>query len=65
MFRPGNHLGFTLLWSDPEGGPDRLVGMEMSQEASVGIAGLLNLAVDGGCPDWVATLPMVPRREDV
>ena len=65
MFRPGSHNPYALYWSDPDGGPDRYLGPAMSAEAAVGIAGLLNAAVDGGRPDWVATLPMVPRREAV
>lgn len=64
MFRPGSHNPHTVYWSD-ESGPDRFWGVAMSAEAAVGAAGLLNLAADGGRPDWLATLPMVPRREDM
>lgn len=62
MFRPGSHTPYTVYWSTTSG-PDRLVGMAMSPEAAVGVAGLLNHAVGDGVPDFVATLPMVPRRD--
>lgn len=63
MFRPGSHNPRTVYWSALSG-PDRFVAVAMSDEAAVGIAGLLNAAAGDTAPDWVATLPMVPRREE-
>lgn len=62
MFRPGSHNPHTVYWSE-DSGPDRFVCTAMSSEAAVGIASLLNSVVGPGDIGWVATLPMVPRRE--
>lgn len=60
MFRPGSHNPRTVYWSAPSG-PDRFAAVAMSDEAAVGMAGLLNAAVGDAVPDFIATLPMVPK----
>lgn len=64
MFRSGGHNPHTVYWTE-DSGPDRFVCAAMTPEGAVGMAGLLNAAGGDGHPDWLATLPMVPRREDV
>lgn len=63
MFRTGTHNPHTLYWTPPDDGPDRFLGSLPHRDAARDVSMGLNLLYGTTEPEWVSTLPEVPKRE--